>query len=132
MSVADRQTPRFRNIIFDHWFTLAILIIPINIAVGVWVLDWPWFAFVLVVPFTAAVLGWVLRPRHIWFVWIGAILILWISMGIWGRYNDPGPDETVMSLIFEGVIWMALGVALPLWAGRTARAGIGRTTAGST
>jgi hypothetical protein len=129
MSAVDRQMSWLRNTVNEHWLPIAILVIPINIAVGVWVLDWPWVAFILVVPITAAVLGWVLRPRHIWFVWIAAILILWISMGIWGRYTDPGPDETVMSLLLEAIIWMAFGVAIPLWAGRTVRGSIERTTA---
>jgi hypothetical protein len=121
MSTVERHDSWFRTIVREHWLPLLILIVPINIAVGVWVHDFPWFALTLVVPITAAVLGWVLRPRYIWVVWIGAIVILWASMGIWGRYTDPGPDETVMSLLFEAIVWMAIGVAIPLWLGRTAR-----------
>jgi hypothetical protein len=119
MSVTGQKDETFRSVIRGHWLPLLILIVPINIAVGVWVLDFPWFAFVSAVPITAAVIGWIYRPRHVYVIWLGAILILWISMGLWGRYNDPGPDETVMSLILEAIIWMALGVALPLWAART-------------
>jgi hypothetical protein len=118
MSAEGGRATRLGTAIRGHWLSLLILVIPINIAVGVWVLDWPWFTLVLVVPITSVVLGWTVHPQHIWIVWLGTIVILWISMGIWGRYNDPGPDETTTSLLLEAIIWMALGVALPLWSGR--------------
>jgi hypothetical protein len=118
MSASGHRGSWLRTVASERWLPLLILVLPINIAVGVWVLDWPWFALVLVVPIVAAALGWIAQPRHIWEVWIGAIVILWITMGVWGRYNNPGPDETVTSLVLEAIIWMALGVALPLWGGR--------------
>ncbi len=66
-----------------------------------------------------------MRPRHIWVIWVGSILILWISVAVWGRYENAGPDETVLSLILEAIIWMSAGVAHPVWAGRFARGKIG-------
>jgi hypothetical protein len=121
VSTINQQESWLLTTFRDHWLPLLILIIPINIAVGVWVLDWPWFTFVAVVPIVSVAIGWIIRPHYIWVVWIGAVVILWISMGIWGRYNNAGPDETVGSLIAEAVIWMAMGVAVPMWIGRSVR-----------
>jgi hypothetical protein len=121
MSTVERHDSWFRTIVREHWLPLLILIVPINIAVWVSEYDFPRFAPALSVPIAAIILGWVLKPRHVWVVWIGAILILWASIGIWGGFTNPGPDETVMSLLFESIVWMAIGVAIPLWLGRTAR-----------
>jgi hypothetical protein len=74
----------------------------------------------LILPVVAIVVGAILQPRHVWLVWLGAVGIQWIAMGVLGKYTDPG-DETVLSLILEAFVWMALGVLLPVWLGRLAR-----------
>jgi hypothetical protein len=77
----------------------------------------------LILPAVALVVGFVLRPRHVWLVWLGAVVIQWIAMGVLGKYVDP-EDETILSLILEAFGWMAIGVLLPTWLGRLVRAAI--------
>ncbi len=57
MSTIDQQAPYLRELVRDHWLTLLIFVIPINVAVGAWVHDWPWFTLVATVPIVSAVLG---------------------------------------------------------------------------
>lgn len=76
--------------------------------------------FLFILPVAAFVIGFVLRPRHVWLVWLGAVVIQWVGMGVLGKYVDP-EDETVFSLILEAFAWMAIGVLLPVWLGRTVR-----------
>ena len=119
--MATSESPRswLRTVVSEHWLPLLILIAPINVAVGVWTSQ-RLFLFVLVVPIVAFAIGLTLRPRHVWAVWLGSVVIVWVSMGLWGRYNDPG-DESALSLILEAIIEMLIGVALPLWLGKVVR-----------
>lgn len=107
----------------DHWLPLLVLAAPIN-----WVVyqaDTAENAIpMLPLPIVAFVVGLALRPRHVWFVWLGSVVILWLVMGLWGAYSDPGGGETVFSLILEAFVWMYFGVLLPVWLGRFIRNGI--------
>ena len=76
--------------------------------------------FFVVLPLAAFAIGFVLRPRHVWLIWLGAVVIQWIAMGVLGVYADP-EDETVPSLLIEAFPWMAMGVLLPVWLGRVVR-----------
>ncbi len=102
----------------QHRLALVLLIVPIGFVV--WATELERVLFLLVLPVAAFVVGFVLRPRHVWFVWLGAVVIQWIAMGVLGKYADP-EDETVLSLIIEAFPWMAIGVLVPVWLGRTVR-----------
>lgn len=102
----------------QHRFALALLIVPIGFVV--WATELEHAPFLVVLPVAAFVVGFVIRPRHVWFVWLGAVVIQWIAMGVLGKYADP-EDETVLSLIVEAFPWMAIGVFVPVWLGRTVR-----------
>jgi hypothetical protein len=108
----------------EHRLPLLILVVPIF-----WVVyqsDAETAVPLLILPVAAFLVGAALRPRHVWLVWLGAVVIQWIAMGVLGKYNDPGPDETVVSLILEAFAWMAFGVLLPVWLGRFASSGLMR------
>jgi hypothetical protein len=107
-----------RTAVEQHWLALASLVLPIGLVV--WASEWEGVWFVLILPLSAFVVGVVLRPRHAWFVWLGAVVIQWIAMGVLGKYADP-EGETVLSLVLEAVPLMAMGVLVPVWLGRTVR-----------
>lgn len=102
----------------EHRLALALLVVPIGFVV--WATEFETALLLLVLPVAAFVVGFALRPRHVWVVWLGAVVIQWIAMGVLGKYNDP-EDETVGSLILEAFAWMAMGVLVPVWLGRTVR-----------
>jgi hypothetical protein len=118
MTIQQRTTAWLRELFREHWLPLLVMIAPIVLAVGVWTSESWWFALIIAVPVTAALVGYMLRPRHVWLMWAGAVVTQWIAMGIFDRYASAGPDETATSLVIEALIWMAIGVALPLWLGR--------------
>lgn len=106
----------------EHWLPLLILVAPIN-----WVIYQADKADnigpMLPLPAVAFVVGLALRPRHVWLVWLGAVLIQWVTMAAWGAYATaamPGAEETPLSLTIEAFFWMAGGVLLPVWLGRLA------------
>ncbi len=102
----------------QHWLALVLLVVPIGLVV--WASEWEGLLFVLILPVSAFAVGFVLGPRHVWFVWLCAVVIQWIAMGVLGKYNDP-EGETVGSLILEAFAWMAMGVLVPVWLGRMVR-----------
>lgn len=102
----------------QHWLALVLLVVPIGLVV--WASDWEGPLFVLILPVSALVVGFVLRPRHVWFVWLCAVVIQWIAMGVLGKYADP-EGETPFTLTVEAFAWMAMGVLVPVWLGRTIR-----------
>ena len=102
----------------QHWLPLLLLVVPIGLVV--WGTELEFALFLLILPAAALAVGFVLRPRHGWFVWLGAVVIQWVAMGVLGKYADP-EDETVLSLILEAFAWMAIGVLFPVWLGRTIR-----------
>lgn len=109
----------FREAARQHWLPLLVLVLPIH-----WVVyqsDADTVVPFLILPAVALLIGVVLRPRHVWLIWFGAVIIQWIAMGVLGKYTDP-EDETVLSLLVEAFAWMALGVLLPVWLGRWMRA----------
>jgi hypothetical protein len=72
----------------------------------------------------ALILGYIVRPARLWLIWIGSIVLVWVSYGfatLVGTLPEPGTDqngETVGSFMVEVVIFMAVLVLLPLWIGR--------------
>jgi hypothetical protein len=70
----------------------------------------------------AFAIGIILNPRRLWPIWIGAIVVMWVSYGTATLLHLPavegGGEETVGSFMFEAVIFMAVLVLLPLWLGR--------------
>lgn len=102
----------------QHWRALLLLIVPIGLVV--WASEWEGLVFVLILPISAFVIGFVLRPRHVWFVWLSAVVIQWIAMAVLGKYADPD-GETPFTLTIEAFAWMAMGVLVPVWLGRTVR-----------
>ena len=77
----------------------------------------------LPLPIVAFVIGLALRPRHVWLLWLGAVVVEWVTVIAWGRYDVPGSGETLTSIMIEAFFWMALGVLIPVWLGRLVRAG---------
>lgn len=102
----------------QHWLALVLLVVPIGLVV--WASEWEGLLFVLILPVSAFAVGFVLRPRHVWFVWLCAVVIQWIAMGVLGKYGDP-QGETPFTLTIEAFAWMAMGVLVPMWLGRTIR-----------
>ena len=102
----------------QHWRALVLLIPPIGLVV--WASEWEGLLFVLILPASAFAIGFVLRPRHVWFTWLCAGVIQWLAMAARGKYADP-EGETPFSVAGEAFAWMAMGVLLPVWLGRTVR-----------
>jgi hypothetical protein len=117
MRAADRLSRWLQVAAREHWLPLLILVVPIGFVV--WATEIELGLLLLVLPLAAFVVGAALRPRHVWLIWLGAVVIQWIAMGVLGKYSDP-EDETVLSLILEAFPWMAIGVLLPVWLGRLA------------
>ena len=69
----------------EHWLPLLILVAPIN-----WVVYLASRADnsgpLLPLPVVAFVVGLVLRPRHVWLVWLGAVVIQWVTTAAWGGW----------------------------------------------
>jgi hypothetical protein len=64
--------------------------------------------------------GLILRPKHLWIIWIEAVVLTWLAGGaytLWGEDSGDG-DETVFTFMFEAIIFMALLVLLPMFLGR--------------
>ena len=102
----------------QHWLPLLILFIPIN-----WVVyqsDASNVLPLLPLPIVALAVGFFLRPRHVWLVWLASVVMLWIVVGYMGKYDDPGSGETTASILIEAFFWMLLGVFIPVWIGRLA------------
>lgn len=70
---------------------------------------------------TAALLvGAILRPAHLWIVWLETVVICWLAGGaytLWGESSGNG-DETVLTFMAEAFAFMALLVLLPMFVGR--------------
>jgi len=73
----------------------------------------------------ALAMGYLVRPRHVWVLWIVAIVMVWTIYGfatLVGALPEPGEgenQETVWSFMFEVVVFMAGLVLLPMWIGRS-------------
>lgn len=118
MSTSQRTITWLKTAAQQHWLPLLVLVVPIGFVV--WSTEVESTLLLMVLPVTAFVVGYKVKPRHVWIVWLGAVVIQWIAMGVFGKYTDP-EDETVLSLILEAFSWMAMGVLLPVWLGRTTR-----------
>lgn len=103
----------------EHWLPLLIVAVPIFWVV--WNSDASNALPMLPLPIVALAVGYFLRPRHVWLVWLGAVVIQWVAMLVLGGYGDPGPNETRLSITIEAFGWMAFGVLLPVWLGRLGR-----------
>lgn len=109
----------------EHWLPLAILVVPINWVV--WQSDADNVYPFLILPLVAFVVGFSLRPRHVWLVWLGSVVVTWIVVGVWGKYGEAGSDETVASIMVEAFGWMFLGVLIPVWLGRFVHAAVDKS-----
>ncbi|HAX24407.1 MAG TPA: hypothetical protein PK593_06730 [Thermomicrobiales bacterium] len=103
----------------EHWLPLLALAVPIFWVV--WNSDASTAMPMLPLPIVALAVGYFLQPRRVWLVWLGAVVVQWVAMLVLGKYGDPGPDETRLSLTIEAFAWMAMGVLLPVWLGRFGR-----------
>jgi hypothetical protein len=106
----------------EHWLPLLILFVPIN-----WVVyssDASNVVPLLPLPIVAFFVGLLLWPRHVWILWLGAVIMEWIVVGYMGKFNDPGGGETTASIMIEAFFWMFFGVLLPAWLGRLVANGI--------
>lgn len=123
MNASQRLSAWLKTAAREHWLALLILVIPIN-----WVVyqaDKAENLFpMLPLPLIAFAVGFALRPRHVWLLWLGSFVIEWVVVGYMGKFNEPGGGETVASILIEAPIWMAFGVLVPAWLGRFARRGI--------
>jgi Kef-type K+ transport system membrane component KefB len=74
---------------------------------------------------TALAIGFFLRPRQLWPIWLGSVVMMWIVYGL-AELLDLFPDdaaesgETWWSFALESFVFMAMLVLLPLWIGRLA------------
>jgi hypothetical protein len=118
VSASRRTWEWFEAACRQHWLPLLLLVIPVGFVV--WSTELEIGVLLLALPAAAFVVGFAFRPRHVWLVWLGAVVIQWAAMGVFGKYADP-EDETVQSLILEAFAWMAIGVLVPVWLGRTTR-----------
>ncbi len=120
MTASKRTVEWLKSAGREHWLPMLILVAPIA-----WVVYQadkaenvlPMFPL----PLVAIVVGFALRPRHVWLLWLGAVVTEWIVVLALGNYNDPESGETLTSIMIESFIWMLIGVLIPLWIGRGAR-----------
>ncbi|RIK37737.1 MAG: hypothetical protein DCC58_17565 [Chloroflexi bacterium] len=115
MQTTQRFTGWMKQALHDHWLPLLWLVAPVGFVVWSTGLDSTPLLFVL--PVATFLIGFTLRPRHVWLIWLGAVVIQWAAMGIFGKYTEPG-DETAFSLVVEAFFWMAIGVLVPVFLGR--------------
>ncbi len=113
MSASQRVRTWVETAVQEHWLIVALLAVPIVLATWMSAIVW-------LVPLAAFVVGAALQPRHVWVVWLGSVVVLWISLGVWEVFNESTADdgETIVSVFFESFIFMAGGVLLPTWIGR--------------
>jgi hypothetical protein len=93
----------------------------------------PWFLavfwvvrgeIVLALPIVALIFGVIRRPRHLWGNWIASFVVVWVAIGaaaLWAAdpaESDPENQETIVSFLFESMLFTAFLVLLPLWIGR--------------
>ena len=124
MNAFQRLSAWLKTAAREHWLPLLILVVPIN-----WVVYQADKASNIypMLPLVAFAVGFALRPRHVWLLWLGSVLIEWIVVGYMGKFNDPAGGETVGSILIEAFAWMAFGVLVPAWLGRVTRHGIKET-----
>ena len=120
MTTFQRLSAWLTRAVREHWLALVILSMPIHWVV--WQSEADTVVPFLLLPLVAFGVGYRLQPRHLWLLWLGSVVLEWVALGVWGKYRDPGPDETVASLLIEAFAWMLLGVLLPAWVGRRLRA----------
>jgi hypothetical protein len=71
----------------------------------------------------AFAIGLILRPPHLWIVWLGAIVLWWLAGGAYSVFGDPPPvdpelEETPISFMVETIPFTAVLVLLPMFLGR--------------
>jgi hypothetical protein len=97
---------------------LPILLLILPVFAAVWIGD----SGTLGLPVMALAIGLLLRPRHLWIIWLEVIVLFWLAGATWTLWGDepaPGePEETVLSFLAETVLFAALLALLPLFLGR--------------
>lgn len=119
MSAIQRLSAWAMRALREHRLPLLILVPPI--AWVVWQSDADTVFPLLVLPFVALLVGLALRPRHVWLLWLGSVVIEWIAVGLMGKYDDPSGNETAASIMIEAFAWMLFGVLIPVALGRLIR-----------
>lgn len=119
MSASRRVSQWLKQAVREHWLPLLILVAPVNWVV--WQSDASNAILMLPLPLIALIVGFTFRPRHVWLLWLGSVVVEWITVGLWGKYSDPGAGETAFSIMIEAFGWMFFGVLIPLWLGRLLR-----------
>jgi hypothetical protein len=83
MTVTQRAGSWLKTAAQEHWLFLLLLVAPISLVV--WETELESTPFLWMLPAAALVSGFGLRPRRVWLVWLGAIVIQWIAMGVFGK-----------------------------------------------
>ena len=103
----------------DLVFPLALIAVPM-VASVIGAGEWLTLAFPV-----SIVAGFLFAPRHLWLVWLGAVVMLWTVYGtanllgvIEPLADDPAEGETWWTFALESLIFMAGLVWLPLTIGR--------------
>ena len=101
----------------EYGLPLLLLTIP---TIGIFWLD---ELGALILFLVALSIGLVLRPAHLWIVWLGTIVLWWLAGGAYSVLDNPSPvdqepEETPLSFMFETIPFTALLVLLPMFLGR--------------
>lgn len=104
---------------YDLVLPLALIAVPMIVSV---IGPGEWLVFTFPV---SAIAGYIFTPRHLWLVWLGAVVMMWVVYGtaaLTGLLppleNDPAAGETWWTFALESFIFMAMLVFVPLWFGR--------------
>ncbi|MEZ4570183.1 MAG: hypothetical protein R2849_07625 [Thermomicrobiales bacterium] len=112
----------FRHHHLSEMITPLLLALPI---LGVFWFDALGALTLFVVAFAVGLL---LHPRHLWTVWLEAVVLWWLAGAAWTLWGeDAGPgeaEETVISFMIETFIFTAILVLFPLYLGRAAHGGL--------
>jgi hypothetical protein len=123
MNATQHVAAWVRTAAHEHWLPLALLSVPVLLTLVTQQELW-----LLLVPLVAFASGFQLRPHHVWLVWLAAITLLWLGVGVWflvdasAELGDPETGETAASLFAETFPITALLILAPMWFGRLVRA----------
>ena len=106
----------------DLFYPLALIAVPMVASV-----IGPGELLTLAFP-VSVVAGYLFAPRHLWLVWLGSVVMLWVVYGsanlldiVEPLADDPAEGETWWTVAIESFIFMAGLVWLPVTIGRLVR-----------